>query len=97
MEFTDEFRLYWGFANKDEIEKEIKILIDTLNQSKDELYKLKPIAEKQEIYLDIYKSIRLDKIGPQTYKSTYILYIIIMILCLYSLTKTARKNSIVSS
>lgn len=96
MEFTDELRLYWGFANKNEIEKEIKILIDALNQDRDELYKLKFIVEKQEIYLDIYKGIRLDKIGSQTYKSTYILYMIIMILCLYSLTKTARKNSLSS-
>lgn len=96
MEISDKFRLKFGFADEKEIQKEIDLVIDALTKIKGALQKLAPIVEKQKIYLDIYKAIRLDEINSQTYKSTYILYVIIMILCLYSLTKTARKDSIIS-
>ena len=96
MEISDKFRLKFGFADEKEIQKEIDLVIDALTKIKGALQKLAPIVEKQKIYLDIYKAIRLDEINSQTYKSIYILYVIIMILCLYSLTKTARKNSIIS-
>lgn len=96
MEFNDEFRLKFGLADEKEIQKEIDLVIDTLMKIENILQKLAPVVEKQKNYLDIYNAIRLDKINSQTYKSTYILYVIIMILCLYSLTKTARKNSVIS-
>ena len=96
MEISDKFRLKFGFADEKEIQKEIDLVIDALTKIEGVLQKLAPIVEKQKIYLDIYKAIRLDKITSQTYKSTYILYVIIMILCLYSLIKTARKKSIIS-
>lgn len=96
MEISDKFRLKFGFADEKEIQKEIDLVIDALTKIEGVLQKLAPIVEKQKIYLDIYKAIRLDKIISQTYKSTYILYVIIMILCLYSLIKTARKKSIIS-
>ena len=96
MEISDKFRLKFGFADEKEIQKEIDLVIDALTKIEGVLQKLAPIVEKQKIYLDIYKAIRLDKITSQIYKSTYILYVIIMVLCLYSLTKTARKNSIIS-
>lgn len=96
MEISDKFRLKFGFADEKEIQKEIDLVIDALTKIEDVLQKLAPIVEKQKIYLDIYKAIRLDEINSRTYKSTYILYVIIMVLCLYSLTKTARKNSIIS-
>lgn len=96
MEFNDEFRLKFGLADEKEIQREIDLLIENLIKIEDILQKLAPVVERQKIYLDIYNAIRLDKINSQTHKSTYILYIIVMILCLYSLTKTARKNSVVS-
>ncbi len=96
MEISDKFRLKFGFADEKEIQKEIDLVIDALTKIEGVLQKLAPIVEKQKIYLDIYKAIRLDKIISQTYKSTHILYVIIMILCLYSLIKTARKKSIIS-
>ena len=96
MEISDKFRLKFGFVDEKEIQKEIDLVIDALTKIEGVLQKLAPIVEKQKIYLDIYKAIRLDKITSQTYKSTYILYVIIMILCLYSLIKTARKKSIIS-
>jgi len=105
MEIKDEARL-WLLKTlrihkdekeaREEITNDIEILADAINQSKEIMIRLKNIVEKYDEYLGIYKSIRLDKITSQTYKSTYILYVIIMILCLYSLTKTARKNSIIS-
>lgn len=51
-----------------------------------------PIKEIWKRNLKTY--IKLDEITSQTRKSTYILYILVMILCIYSLTKTARKNSV---
>ncbi len=105
MEIKDEARL-WLLKTlrihkdekeaREEITNDIEILADAINQSKEIMIRLKNIVEKYDEYLGIYKSIRLDKITSQTYKSTYILYVIIMILCLYSLIKTARKKSIIS-
>lgn len=96
MEMSDKFRLRFGLADEKEIQKEIDLIIGNIARIEEVLQKLTPIVEKQKIYLDIYNAIRLDKINSQTYKSTYILYVIVMILCLYSLAKTSRKNSIVS-
>ncbi|CAD7289274.1 hypothetical protein LMG7974_01435 [Campylobacter majalis] len=86
-------------ANKETLENMFDLLfapksIDNFTGNKDDFIKTKTIVENQDIYLKIYNAIKLDKINSQTYKSTYILYILVMILCLYSLTKTARKNSV---
>lgn len=105
MEIKDEFRLwllkFFRVYNnekeaKEEILNETKKLTDAINRSKDIIMQLKNIIKEYDEYLEFYRAIRLDKITSQTYKSTYILYVIIMILCLYSLTKTARKNSVIS-
>ena len=95
IEMSDKFRLRFGLADEKEIQKEIDLIIGNLARVEDVLQKIDPIIEKQKIYSDIYNAIRLDKINSQTYKSTYILYAIVMILCLYSLTRTSRKNSVV--
>lgn len=50
-----------------------------------------------EKYVDILKTINQDKIIENTIKSTSVLYSIILLLCIFSLQKTARKNSIVPS
>ena len=96
MELKDSFRLFFKIADEKEIQREINLLLDAIAEDNNTLQKLQPIIEKQEVYLDVYRAIRIDEINSQTYKSTYILYFIIMILCLYSLTKTARKNSVIS-
>ncbi len=105
MEIKDEFRLrllkFFRVYNnekeaRDEILNEKKKLTDAINNSKDVMMQLKNIIKEYDEYLEFYRVIRLDKINSQTYKSTYILYVIVMILCLYSLAKTSRKNSIVS-
>ncbi|EOH1933407.1 pentapeptide repeat-containing protein [Campylobacter jejuni] len=48
-----------------------------------------------EKYTELLKTINQDKIIENTIKSTSVLYSIILLLCIFSLQKTARKNSIV--
>lgn len=50
-----------------------------------------------EKYTELLKTINQDKIIENTIKSISILYSIIFLLCIFSLQKTARKNSIVPS
>ncbi|GKY84150.1 membrane protein [Campylobacter jejuni] len=50
-----------------------------------------------EKYTELLKIINQDKITENTIKSTGVLYSIILLLCIFSLQKTARKNSIVPS
>lgn len=50
-----------------------------------------------EKYIELLKTINQDKITENTIKSTSVLYGIILLLCIFSLQKTARKNSIVPS
>ncbi|EDP4935144.1 pentapeptide repeat-containing protein [Campylobacter jejuni] len=50
-----------------------------------------------EKYTELLKIINQDKIIENTIKSTSVLYSIILLLCIFSLQKTARKNSIVPS
>lgn len=50
-----------------------------------------------EKYTELLKTINQDKIIENTIKSTSVLYGIILLLCIFSLQKTARKNSIVPS
>ncbi len=50
-----------------------------------------------EKYTELLKIINQDKITENTIKSTGVLYGIILLLCIFSLQKTARKNSIVPS
>ncbi|WP_306808423.1 hypothetical protein [Campylobacter lari] len=48
-------------------------------------------------YTEISKAIKQDEITSNAIKSTSVLYSIILLLCIFSLQKTARKNSIVPS
>ncbi|MCV3336855.1 pentapeptide repeat-containing protein [Campylobacter sp. RKI_CA19_01121] len=48
-------------------------------------------------YTEISKAIKQDEITSNVIKSTSVLYSIILLLCIFSLQKTARKNSIVPS
>lgn len=50
-----------------------------------------------EKHTELLKTINQDKIIENTIKSTSVLYSIILLLCIFSLQKTARKNSIVPS
>lgn len=49
------------------------------------------------LYNEISQAIQQDKILSDTIKSTSIIYSIILLLCIFSIQKTARKNSIIPS
>ncbi|WP_283796522.1 hypothetical protein [Campylobacter jejuni] len=72
-------------ANKENL---LKLNDANLNRAKEVL------GEK---YTELLKTINQDKITENTIKSTGVLYGIILLLCIFSLQKTARKNSIVPS
>ncbi|EIB43610.1 hypothetical protein cje140_08726, partial [Campylobacter jejuni subsp. jejuni LMG 9217] len=68
-------------ANKENL---LKLNDANLNRAKEVL------GEK---YTELLKTINQDKITENTIKSTSVLYGIILLLCIFSLQKTARKNS----
>lgn len=72
-------------ANKENL---LKLNDANLNRAKEVL------GEK---YTELLKTINQDEITENTIKSTSVLYGIILLLCIFSLQKTARKNSIVPS
>ncbi len=72
-------------ANKENL---LKLNDANLNRAKEVL------GEK---YTELLKIINQDKITENTIKSTSVLYSIILLLCIFSLQKTVRKNSIVPS
>ncbi|EOC3120438.1 pentapeptide repeat-containing protein [Campylobacter coli] len=72
-------------ANKENL---LKLNDANLNRAKEVL------GEK---YTELLKTINQDKITENTIKSTSVLYSIMLLLCIFSLQKTARKNSIVPS
>ncbi|EAI2464681.1 hypothetical protein E2Y89_07975, partial [Campylobacter coli] len=72
-------------ANKENL---LKLNVANLNIAKEVL------GEK---YTELLKTINQDEITENTIKSTSVLYSIILLLCIFSLQKTARKNSIVPS
>lgn len=49
------------------------------------------------LYSEISQAIKQDEIVSDIIKSTSIIYSIIFLLCIFSLQKTARKNSIIPS
>ena len=49
------------------------------------------------LYSEISQAIKQDEIVGDIIKSTSIIYSIILLLCIFSLQKTARKNSIIPS
>ena len=59
------------------------------------IYMLKIITNNN--IQETLKAIYIDKIQKDIFKSTSILYAIIFVLCIFSIQKTARKNSIIPS
>ena len=49
------------------------------------------------LYSEISQTIEQDRILGDIIKSTSVIYSIILLLCIFSLQKTARKNSIIPS
>ncbi|EJB5234541.1 pentapeptide repeat-containing protein [Campylobacter coli] len=65
--------------------------------SQDKLKSVLALLKFKTSFEGILKIINQDEITENTIKSTSVLYSIILLLCIFSLQKTARKNSIVPS
>lgn len=65
--------------------------------SQDKLKSVLALLKFKSSFEGILKIINQDKITENTIKSTSVLYSIMLLLCIFSLQKTARKNSIVPS
>ena len=88
----------------EELECEKTLLINSKNkcpQNTDETAYSNPNSKKQEItkksYAKALNALKYDEIMQSTQKSVNLLYSFIMLLVVYSLTKTARRNSLVPS
>nr|WP_192860660.1 hypothetical protein [Campylobacter lari]MCR6510654.1 hypothetical protein [Campylobacter lari]MCR6527326.1 hypothetical protein [Campylobacter lari]MCR6556935.1 hypothetical protein [Campylobacter lari] len=96
-----DFNLSWHYQDISFVELDVakKLIIE----NKDNILDLKEqnltIATEflGKKYTEISKAIKQDKITSNVIKSTSVLYSIILLLCIFSLQKTARKNSIVPS
>ncbi len=65
--------------------------------SQDKLKSVLALLKFKSSFEGILKIINQDEITENTIKSTSVLYSIMLLLCIFSLQKTARKNSIVPS
>ncbi|EGH7402653.1 hypothetical protein IES67_001573, partial [Campylobacter coli] len=65
--------------------------------SQDKLKSVLALLKFKTSFEGILKIINQDEITENTIKSTSVLYSIMLLLCIFSLQKTARKNSIVPS
>ncbi|MBE9818005.1 pentapeptide repeat-containing protein [Campylobacter concisus] len=88
----------------EELECEKTLLINSKNkcaQNTDETAYSNSNSKKQEItkkpYAKALNALKYDEIMQSTQKSANLLYSFIMLLVVYSLTKTARRNSLVPS
>ena len=88
----------------EELECEKTLLINSKNkcaQNTDETAYSNPNSKKQEItkkpYAKALNALKYDEIMQSMQKSANLLYSFIMLLVVYSLTKTARRNSLVPS
>ena len=79
-------------ASNESAMESIKCIIELESEA---IYVLKTITNDD--IQKMLKEISIDKVQKDIFKSTSILYAIILVLCLFSLQKTARKNSIIPS
>ncbi|EAK1626011.1 hypothetical protein CRA22_07140, partial [Campylobacter jejuni] len=85
-----------NFSISEKLSPEQMALFDQ-KDSQDKLKSVLALLKFKSSFEGILKTINQDKITENTIKSTSVLYSIILLLCIFSLQKTARKNSIVPS
>ncbi|MFQ6342841.1 pentapeptide repeat-containing protein [Campylobacter sp. VTCC 70190] len=98
--FTQEIDTLYMIKRNFSISEKLSPWQMTLFEQKDNQDKLKNILTLLKFksnFEEILKFINQDEIIEKTIKSTSVLYSIILLLCIFSLQKTARKNSIVPS
>ncbi|HED7850277.1 TPA: hypothetical protein R6A76_000715 [Campylobacter jejuni] len=84
------------FSISEKLSPEQMALFDQ-KDSQDKLKSVLALLKFKSSFEGILKIINQDEITENTIKSTGVLYGIILLLCIFSLQKTARKNSIVPS
>ncbi len=85
-----------NFSISEKLSPEQMALFDQ-KDSQDKLKSVLALLKFKSSFEGILKIINQDEITENTIKSTSVLYGIILLLCIFSLQKTARKNSIVPS
>ncbi|EAI7529086.1 pentapeptide repeat-containing protein [Campylobacter jejuni] len=85
-----------NFSISEKLSPEQMVLFDQ-KDSQDKLKSVLALLKFKSSFEGILKIINQDEITENTIKSTGVLYGIILLLCIFSLQKTARKNSIVPS
>ncbi|EGG1781042.1 pentapeptide repeat-containing protein [Campylobacter coli] len=100
LNFSQEIDILYAiksnFSISEKLSPEQMALFDQ-KDSQDKLKSVLALLKFKSSFEGILKIINQDKIIENTIKSTSILYGIILLLCIFSLQKTARKNSIVPS
>lgn len=85
-----------NFSISEKLSPEQMALFDQ-KDSQDKLKNVLSLLKFKSRFEGVLKVINQDEIIQNTIKSTSVLYSIILLLCIFSLQKTARKNSIVPS
>ncbi|EDP6584357.1 hypothetical protein AEI05_00225 [Campylobacter jejuni] len=100
LNFSQEIDILYAiksnFSISEKLSPEQMALFDQ-KDSQDKLKSVLALLKFKSSFEGILKTINQDKITENTIKSTSVLYSIILLLCIFSLQKTARKNSIVPS
>lgn len=100
LNFSQEIDILYAIKSNFSISEKLSPEQMALFDQKDSQDKLKSVLALLKFKLSfegILKIINQDEITENTIKSTSVLYSIILLLCIFSLQKTARKNSIVPS
>ncbi|HED6685838.1 TPA: pentapeptide repeat-containing protein [Campylobacter jejuni] len=100
LNFSQEIDILYAiksnFSISEKLSPEQMALFDQ-KDSQDKLKSVLALLKFKSSFEGILKIINQDEITENTIKSTSVLYGIILLLCIFSLQKTARKNSIVPS
>ncbi|EAI4942735.1 hypothetical protein FCT36_04770 [Campylobacter jejuni] len=100
LNFSQEIDILYAiksnFSISEKLSPEQMALFDQ-KDSQDKLKSVSALLKFKSSFEGILKIINQDEITENTIKSTGVLYGIILLLCIFSLQKTARKNSIVPS
>lgn len=100
LNFSQEIDILYAIKSNFSISEKLSPEQMALFDQKDSQDKLKSVLALLKFKLSfegILKIINQDEITENTIKSTSVLYSIMLLLCIFSLQKTARKNSIVPS
>lgn len=96
QEIDNLYMIKSNFSISEKLSPEQMALFDQ-KDSQDKLKNVLSLLKFKSRFEGVLKVINQDEVIQNTIKSTSILYGIILLLCIFSLQKTARKNSIVPS